>query len=71
VVSTTKLTALRLPIGLLERIEALARTQGIKLSAAMRIALQRGAAAMEHDAKPAPSTPPPVSRRKMISKGVI
>lgn len=45
--------SLRLPEALLERLEEIAKAQGMNLSAAMRIALQRGVAALEHDAKPA------------------
>lgn len=57
--------SLRLPDALLERIEAIARAQGIKFSSAMRLALMRGVTAMEREA--GPPAPP---RRKVISRGV-
>jgi metal-responsive CopG/Arc/MetJ family transcriptional regulator len=59
----------RLPEGLLERLEEIARAQGIRLSAAIRIALQRGVTALENEAtSPAGSSP---VRRKVYSKGVF
>jgi predicted DNA-binding protein len=58
-------TSLRLPDGLLSRLEAIAKAQGISISAAMRIALQRGIAAIEREAEPAEAP-----RRKVFSRGV-
>lgn len=65
--SSAQHKTVRLPGGLLARLEAQAKAQGIKVSAAMRIALQRGVAAMEHEAGPAPA--PPMVPRRSISKG--
>lgn len=61
-------TSLRLPAALRERIEAIAKEQGIKFSAAARIALQRGVAAIERDSQPAAPVAP--LRRRIISRGV-
>jgi hypothetical protein len=57
--------SLRLPELLLERIEAIAKAHGIKFSAAVRIALQRGVAAIEREAQSVA-----LPRRRVISKGV-
>lgn len=60
---------IRLPEGLLTRLETIAKGQGIKLSAAIRFALQRGVSAIEREAES--TAPPPTGpRRKIISKGV-
>lgn len=56
--------SLRLPDALQERIEAYAKESGISFSAAMRIALQRGIAAIEQE-KIVQSV-----RRKVYSRGV-
>jgi hypothetical protein len=58
--------SLRLPEALLARVEAIAKSHGIKFSAAVRIALQRGVAALEREAEPEATTP----RRRIISKGI-
>lgn len=70
------LRAFRLPVILLSRLEAFARSQDISLSAAVRLALQRGLAPMEREAVPEPpdgmterSSVQP-RRRGMLSKGV-
>ena len=59
--------SLRLPDALLCRLEAIAKENGIKFSAAVRIALQRGVAAIEREAEPPPAE---VARRKVLSRGV-
>lgn len=64
--SSAQLKAIRLPEEMIARIEAIAKAQGIKFSAAMRFALQRGVAALEQEANPAAAP-----RRKVISKGVF
>jgi len=56
---------------MLERLEVLAKASGVNLSAVMRIALQRGVAAMEREAEPAPAQSSPPLRRRVISKGVF
>lgn len=56
--------SLRLPDALFDRVEAIAKAQGISISAAMRIALQRGVSAMEQE------TSVPTVRRKVYSRGV-
>jgi predicted DNA-binding protein len=48
-----------------ERVEAIAKAKGVSFSAAMRFALERGVAAMEKEAEPAP---PP--KRRVLSRGV-
>lgn len=67
-------TAIRLPVALHERLRDFASTQDISVSAAMRIALNRGLAAMEMDAarrevaaeRPVVEAP----RRRVLSPGV-
>lgn len=51
--------SLRLPVGLAERVEAIAGAFGVDLSAAIRFALQRGVAALEAEAVAAPLVRPP------------
>lgn len=58
--------SIRLPDGLYDRVEAIAKAQGISVSAAMRIAIMRGVTAIEHEAAPAEAP-----RRRMLSKGVF
>lgn len=67
----------RLPVAMIARLEAIAREQGISESAAARIALQRGMAAMEFEVDLAcspltePPPPPPTGmRRRILSHGI-
>ena len=75
-------TAIRLPDHFLRRLKSYARAHRITVSAAMRIAAQRGLAALEREAEavapPGPSPPPPgpapaaapAPRRRLLSPGV-
>jgi predicted transcriptional regulator len=65
---SAKPKTIRLPDGLVERLEALARVLGVDFSTAARLAMQRGVAIMEQEQKPAPVAPAP--RRRVFSRGV-
>lgn len=70
-------THFRLPTAFLVRLNQYAAQHGITVSAAMRIAAQRGLAAMEYEAsRPAPTEttgaplPPQPPRRRVLSPGL-
>jgi hypothetical protein len=69
VVSTLK--SFRLPVVLLARIDAIAKTKRVKFSAAVRFALERGVAAIEREGKPEQEPPPAeMPRRRVLSRGL-
>lgn len=68
------LVALRLPVSLLERLEAIAEEQGITMSATMRLAMHHGLVVIEK-ATAAPANQPdsptvPGQRRRILSRGI-
>lgn len=65
--------SMRLPLRMLDRLDAYAKVQGITRSAAALIAMQRGMQAMEIEADlamPAAPTPPAPRGRRSLSPGV-
>jgi len=64
------LKSFRLPVGLIARIESIARSKRVKLSAAFRFALERGVAALEKEAEPPREEVTSTARRRMLSRGV-